>query len=112
MPYGPVPFLVTGGSGQYTFSETGLLPSGMSLSPAGILSGTPTQGGAFPFIVNVSDSQGDTGGLTQSLVINPAATTTTLDRDAQLARRKSAIHFDRNGSVQRDAGYKQQCGVL
>ena len=78
LPYGPVQFLVTGGSGQYTFSETGLLPSGMSLSPTGILSGTPTQGGAFPFIVNVTDSQGDTGGLTQSLVINPAATTTTL----------------------------------
>jgi Bacterial Ig-like domain (group 3) len=78
VPYTPVAFLATGGSGQYTFSETGSLPSGMSLSPAGILSGTPTQGGSFPFIVNVSDSQGDTGGLTQSLVINPAATTTTL----------------------------------
>jgi hypothetical protein len=76
--YGGVTFLATGGSGQYTFSETGALPSGMSLSPSGLLSGTPTQGGSFPFIVNVSDSQGDTGGLTQSLVIDPAATTTTL----------------------------------
>jgi hypothetical protein len=78
VPYSTVAFTATGGSGQYTFSETGSLPSGMSLSPAGILSGTPTQGGSFPFIVNVSDSQGDTGGLTQTLVINPAATTTTL----------------------------------
>jgi Bacterial Ig-like domain (group 3) len=78
VPYSTVAFMATGGSGQYTFSETGLLPSGMSLSPAGFLSGTPTQGGAFPFIVNVSDSQGDTGGLTQTLVINPAPTTTTL----------------------------------
>ena len=79
VPYVPaVTFTATGGSGQYTFSESGLLPSGMSLSPAGVLSGTPTQGGSFPFIVNVTDSQGDTGGLTQSLVINPAATTTTL----------------------------------
>ncbi|MGC2138340.1 MAG: hypothetical protein WA627_11280, partial [Candidatus Sulfotelmatobacter sp.] len=76
--YSPVPFLVTGGSGQYTFSETGSLPSGMSLSSAGILLGTPTQGGAFPFTVNVSDSQGDTGSLTQTLVINPAPTMTTL----------------------------------
>ncbi len=78
VPYGAIAFLATGGSGQYTFSETGSLPSGMGLSSTGILSGTPTQGGAFPFIVNVSDSQGDTGGLTQTLVINPAATTTTL----------------------------------
>jgi large repetitive protein len=78
VPYSTVAFMATGGSGQYTFSESGLLPSGMSLSPTGILSGTPTQGGSFPFIVNVSDSQGDTGGLTQTLVINPAATTTTL----------------------------------
>jgi hypothetical protein len=78
VPYSQVTFVASGGSGQYTFSETGLLPSGMSLSPAGTLSGTPTQGGAFPFTVNVSDSQGDTGGLTQSLVINPAPTTTTL----------------------------------
>jgi Bacterial Ig-like domain (group 3)/NHL repeat len=79
VPYIPaVTFMATGGSGQYTFSETGLLPSGMILSPSGTLSGTPTQGGAFPFTVNVSDSQGDTGGLTQTLVINPASTTTTL----------------------------------
>ncbi len=78
VPYGAVTFTASGGSGQYTFTESGMLPSGMILSPAGTLSGTPTQGGAFPFIVNVSDSQGDTGGLTQSLVINPAPTTTTL----------------------------------
>jgi hypothetical protein len=73
-----VTFMASGGSGAYTFSETGFLPSGMSLSPAGTLSGTPTQGGAFPFTVNVIDSQGDTGGLTQTLVINPASTMTTL----------------------------------
>jgi hypothetical protein len=77
-PYTPVQFLATGGSGQYTFSKTGSLPTGMSLSPAGVLSGTPTQGGSFPFSVNVSDAQGDTGSLAQTLVIEAGATTTTL----------------------------------
>ena len=76
--YSPVAFLATGGVGQLMFWEIGSLPQGMTLSSTGMLSGTPLQGGTFPFTINVKDSQGDTGSLTQTLVINPAATSTTL----------------------------------
>jgi hypothetical protein len=46
----------TGGAGTYTWSITsGALPQGLSLSPAGAISGTPTQAGSFTFTVSVSD---------------------------------------------------------
>ena len=46
----------TGGVGPYTWSETGALPQGMSLSSDGRLSGTPTTAGTFSFTVTVTDS--------------------------------------------------------
>jgi len=48
----------TGGSSPYTWTAvtTGTLPPGLSLSPAGVISGTPTAGGNFSFTVQVSDS--------------------------------------------------------
>jgi hypothetical protein len=44
------------GTAPYTWSMTGSLPAGMTLSPAGVLSGTPTQSGTFSFTVTVKDS--------------------------------------------------------
>ena len=52
----------TGGTGPYTFSITsGALPNGLTLSSAGVISGTPTTGGPFNFTVGVNDSAGNTG---------------------------------------------------
>jgi len=46
--------LATGGSGPYTWSiSKGALPSGLSLSPGGVLSGTPGAVGTFTFSVQV-----------------------------------------------------------
>ncbi|GAB2664454.1 putative Ig domain-containing protein [Arenimonas aestuarii] len=46
-----------GGSAPYTFSLiSGSLPPGMSLSAAGLLSGTPTAGGSFAFTVSATDN--------------------------------------------------------
>ena len=46
-----------GGAGPYTFSlVAGALPGGLSLSPGGLLSGTPTDGGTFNFTVQATDS--------------------------------------------------------
>jgi hypothetical protein len=49
--------IVTNASSPTTFSETGTLPSGVSLSPAGLLSGTPGPGtgGSYPVTVTASD---------------------------------------------------------
>ena len=46
----------SGGNGSYSFSvSTGALPAGLTLSPAGLLSGTPTAAGNFNFTVTVKD---------------------------------------------------------
>ncbi|MEI9961764.1 MAG: hypothetical protein WDM76_11705 [Limisphaerales bacterium] len=57
VPYPPVTFAATGGSFSppFTWSATGL-PSGMTLSAGGMLSGTPTQSGTFSFILQLNDS--------------------------------------------------------
>jgi Putative Ig domain len=56
----------------YTFTTLSSLPSGLTLSTAGILSGTPTQTGSFPIIVTATDANACFGnGSTYLLVINP-----------------------------------------
>jgi uncharacterized protein YhjY with autotransporter beta-barrel domain len=47
---------VDGGNGTSTFSTIGVLPPGLNLSTAGVLSGTPTQTGSYTFTVNAQDS--------------------------------------------------------
>jgi len=59
-----------GGAGPYTFSlVSGSLPVGMSMSSAGVFSGTPTANGAFNFTVRATDANGFTGDQAYSLVI-------------------------------------------
>jgi hypothetical protein len=60
-PYQPQQLTATGGSGTYTnYAVTGgSLPSGLTLSSSGLLSGTPTAAGANPVAVSVTDSLGD-----------------------------------------------------
>ena len=60
----PYPFAlkVAGGTGPYTFSASALLPlpAGLSISPAGVVSGTPQQTGFHSFTVVVTDAEGHT----------------------------------------------------
>ena len=60
---------VTGGTGPYTWSSTGTLPTGLSLSSAGVLSGTPTVGGTYPFTIQVTDSTGATASQRVELTV-------------------------------------------
>ena len=46
----------TGGTGSYTWSVSAGLPAGLTLSQAGLLSGTPTTAGAYTFTVTVNGS--------------------------------------------------------
>ncbi len=49
----------TGGTGPYTYTlQSGALPIGVLLSSTGVLSGTPTQRGAYSFSVRSTDSGG------------------------------------------------------
>jgi Putative Ig domain len=66
----------SGGTSPYTFSETGTLPTGLSISSTtGVISGTPSVSGSFPGIqVSVADSASHTAdcGAAFTLVISPS----------------------------------------
>jgi hypothetical protein len=55
-------FTASGGNSPYTWSLAGTLPPGLTLTPAGVLSGTPTTPGTFNFSVTASDADGCAGG--------------------------------------------------
>ena len=61
----------SGGTGPYSFSVTsGSLPSGLSLSNSGVISGTPDTPGTSNFGVTATDSNSDTGNRNYSIQIN------------------------------------------
>jgi hypothetical protein len=82
-PYTATALAATGGTPPYTWSVASgsALPGGLSLSSAGVISGTPTASGSFTFQVTVSDSQQVSASAGFTIKINPAAlviTTTSL----------------------------------
>jgi hypothetical protein len=64
--------VAAGGASAYTWSLTsGTLPDGLSLSSAGVLSGTPTTPGSSGFTVRVADAGG--GSATRALILSIVA---------------------------------------
>lgn len=64
-----------GGSNPYTYALTsGSLPTGLSLSTGGVITGTPTAIGTYTFTVTVTDSNGNTGAQAFSIIILTATT--------------------------------------
>ena len=60
----------SGGSGDYTWTKTsGTLPSGLSLSDDGEISGTPSSSGDYTFTVKATDSDDSSASDTQELSI-------------------------------------------
>jgi outer membrane autotransporter protein len=70
----------TGGTAPYTYAlDSGALPAGLTLSNAGVLSGTPTAAGTFNFVVRSTDSTGGTAATaTRSYALTIAAATITI----------------------------------
>ncbi len=67
-------FLASGGAGGYTWSvASGSLPAGLSLSPGGAISGTPSSPGTATFTVQVKDTAGGSATQALTLAISPAA---------------------------------------
>ena len=65
-------FSATGGTGPFSWTiDSGALPAGISLTTAGVLSGTPTTAGTATFTVKVTDSAAKTA--TQALTLTVAA---------------------------------------
>ena len=67
------------GSDAGTWEATTALPAGLTLSPAGVLAGTPTEAGSTPFTVEFTQtSSGRTATKQLTLVVHPKITTTSL----------------------------------
>jgi hypothetical protein len=61
-----------GGSGGYTWTNSGALPGGLSLNSSGTISGTPNTPGSTTFTAIVTDSGGRTASKPLTIVISPA----------------------------------------
>lgn len=73
-PIAPVTLVGTGGAGApYTFTATGL-PSGLSMSTGGTISGTPTATGTFAYSVTVKDKGGNAGTFNCSVTVGGTPT--------------------------------------
>jgi large repetitive protein len=60
----------TGGTAPYTWSvNAGSLPPGITLTSAGVLAGTPTTAGSYPFTVNVIDQNNGIATASITLVV-------------------------------------------
>lgn len=78
--YTPVTFNAAGGTGVITWTHTGALPAGMTFSSAGVLSGTPTEAGAFAITFIGTDQNTCAGNVNLTLntscpviTVNPAS---------------------------------------
>jgi hypothetical protein len=72
----------TGGAGSpYTWTWAAAsgssLPGGLSLSTAGVITGTPTTAGAYSVVITAKDSANNTGSMTFTITISGAVSITT-----------------------------------
>ncbi|MGH9418148.1 MAG: putative Ig domain-containing protein [Terriglobales bacterium] len=68
-----------------TFSTDAALPQGLILSPAGVLSGTPTQPGIYPIVIKAVDSSSSPQTAAFTYLMKVRAPATTLTTVAHLA---------------------------
>src|ERR1700674_403816 len=68
----------TGGTIPYSWTASGAVPAGLSLSKNGTISGTPTSAGQSNFTVQVTDSSSPMQNATKSFSISISASTLTI----------------------------------
>ena len=73
-------FVSNGGAGTITWTYTGSLPTGLTLSSSGLLSGTPSAGGTFTFDVTAHDGgqTSQTSTQTISMTVSKRSTSETI----------------------------------
>jgi len=73
--------MIASGFPSATFSETGPLPSGVTLSSSGVLSGTPAAGtgGVYPITVTASNGVGSNATQSFTLTVNQAPAITSVN---------------------------------
>ena len=67
-------FIASGGLGPYSYSITGIVPPGLTLS-GDVLFGTPTAAGTFTFTVTASDANRCTGATRYTIVVTDPTST-------------------------------------
>jgi hypothetical protein len=73
------PISATGGTSPYTFANTsGTLPTGLTLSSGGLLSGNPSAAATYNFTVMATDSASNTGSQAYSVTINSSGVNLTV----------------------------------
>ncbi|MGH9765589.1 MAG: putative Ig domain-containing protein, partial [Blastocatellia bacterium] len=98
--YASTQFTQTGAVGAVTFSESGTLPAGVSLSSTGVLSGTPVKTGSFPITVTATDSNGCTGSQGYTLVINcPVIRVSPSVIPAAVQNEPYSVQFGESGGI-------------
>jgi hypothetical protein len=61
---------VTGGSGTFTYAvTTGTLPTGLTLTTGGVLSGTPTVAGSYTFTITATNQFGCSVSTSYTIVV-------------------------------------------
>lgn len=73
--------VASNGTAPYSYARTGTdpLPPGLSLDGStGVISGTPTALGTYPFTITATDANNCTGAHTYSITVTNVSTTTTL----------------------------------
>lgn len=73
------------GTTPYSFTVSGTLPNGLSLSTLGVLSGTPTASGSYSPIITVTDAANGKASTTFNLVIAPAVSGSSLSVSTTVA---------------------------
>lgn len=87
----------SGGSGSYGYSVTaGTVPAGLSLSSAGLLSGTPTAAGSFNFTVTATDGFGFTGSRAYTLAVDQPAPVAVNDSASTPANASATVAVTAN----------------
>ncbi len=85
-------FTATNGTGPYLFTTLSPLPAGITLSTAGVLSGTPTVSGTFNIVVTATDVNLCAGnGVNYPLVINTCGATAIATPSSQTSCSGTAI---------------------
>ena len=107
----------SGGTPPYTnwATSNGALPPGLTLSPAGVLSGTPTTAGTYSFTVQVTDTAGATGSAQFQLTITsllPPAITTASPLPAGKANTAYSLSVGASGGTPPYTGWTTSSGTL
>jgi len=91
----------SGGTAPYTFAVTaGATPSGLSLSTAGVLSGTPTAAGTFNFTVTATDGNGFDGARAYTVTAGgPALVLTPTSQPAARIGQAYSASFSTSGGT-------------